>query len=125
MNTNSRIVQTPACEAINLTEKEKDVYSGAGWKLARFLDGSLLEFYDPMQHDIRETAKAAIATHWLQCSHCIGQSRTRYRMKCVPLKDMGNGRVKLLVFGERNWSGREHVKRIRYLPWHRITEMKI
>jgi len=61
------------------------------------------------------------ATHWLHCSHCIGQNRTHYRMKSIPLKNMEDGRVKLLVFGERHWRGRDHIKRIRYVPWNRIT----
>lgn len=60
------------------------------------------------------------ATHDLRCSHCIGNNRFTYHMDCLILKDMGDGRVKLLVFGERYWINRDHTKRIRYLPEWRI-----
>jgi hypothetical protein len=47
MNIESRIKQYPACEAIDLAENEKDLYTGAGWKLARFENGLLAGFFDP------------------------------------------------------------------------------
>jgi predicted amidophosphoribosyltransferase len=63
------------------------------------------------------------ATHYLRCSHCIGPNEKHYVMRSVVLKDMGDGRVKLLVFGERNWAGRDHIKKIRYVPKTRIRRI--
>ncbi|KPB90078.1 Uncharacterized protein AC502_1876 [Pseudomonas syringae pv. maculicola] len=33
---------------------------------------------------------------------------------------MPDGRVKVLVFGERNWKGREHISRIRYVEAYKV-----
>lgn len=60
------------------------------------------------------------ATHKLACSHIIGSNRMNYTMPCLILKDMGDGRVKLLVFGERYWINRDHTKRVRYVSKNRI-----
>ena len=46
MNVIDRIESAPACEVINLTEAEKEIYKRAGWKFARFKEGSLVEFFD-------------------------------------------------------------------------------
>jgi len=54
-------------------------------------------------------------THYLQCRHCIGSDRCRvYYMKCILLDITKSGKIKIAVFGERNWKGREYIKRIRY-----------
>jgi len=65
MNLSERIEQAPACQVINLTEPEREIYSGAGWKLARFEDGRLVELFDPLDQvpagdDASETATAAL-----------------------------------------------------------------
>lgn len=71
MGIESRIEQAPACQVINLTEPEKDLYTGAGWKLARFENGVLASFFDPMevayQADVQAMADEALeaATTWL------------------------------------------------------------
>jgi hypothetical protein len=71
MKIAQRIERAPACEVINLTEAEKDVYSGSGWKLARFEDGNLDGFFDPMETEYREDTQAMVdealenATAWL------------------------------------------------------------
>lgn len=62
----------------------------------------------------------ANAKHLLDCSHCIGKSCTYFSMKCEVLKDMGDGRLKVRVFGELNWKGRDHLHRIRYVPKSRV-----
>lgn len=49
MNVIDRIEQAHSCKVINLSEAEKNIYSGAGWKLARFEDGQLAGFFDPME----------------------------------------------------------------------------
>ncbi len=71
MNVIDRIEQAPACEVINLTEAEKNIYNGAGWKLARFVDGQLAGFFDPMEVEYRVDVQAMTdeavenATAWL------------------------------------------------------------
>ena len=61
------------------------------------------------------------ATHLLSCAHAITLNRMEYKMHCHVLKDMGDGRVKILVFGERNWKNKEHISQIRYVSKGRIT----
>lgn len=71
MNIADRIEQAPACAVILLTEAEKDIYTGSGWKLARFIDGQLAGFFDPGEIAYREDAQAMAdeaienATAWL------------------------------------------------------------
>lgn len=63
------------------------------------------------------------ATHLLMCRHCIGRNCKEYRMDCIPLSESKNGKVKVLVFGERNWSGKDDVKRVRYVESDRVIKM--
>lgn len=63
------------------------------------------------------------ATHNLHCTHCIGRLISYYKMSCILLGTTKSGRAKVLVFGERNWSGREHIKRVRYVDSNRITAL--
>ena len=71
MSIQNRIEQASACEVINLTEVEKDLYTGSGWKLARFFNGELVGFFDPAetryQADMQAMVDEAIedATAWL------------------------------------------------------------
>lgn len=71
MNIADRIEQAPACKVINLTEAEKDIYSGCGWKLARFVDGQLVGLFDPGKTELQEDAETQVekelenATAWL------------------------------------------------------------
>jgi hypothetical protein len=71
MSVLSRIEQAPACEVINLTEAEKNIYTGCGWKLARFENAVLVGFFDPQnvpyQGDEKAMAKEAVdsAIAWL------------------------------------------------------------
>jgi hypothetical protein len=60
------------------------------------------------------------ATHLLECRHCIGKNCKDYYMLCKPLKTMPDGRLKLVVFGERHWKNKEHIKSIRYVAAHRV-----
>ncbi len=46
MKVKERITEAPACEVIDLSESEKDVYSGAGWHLAGFKDGKLSQLHE-------------------------------------------------------------------------------
>lgn len=61
------------------------------------------------------------ATHLLKCRHCIGRSCKEYFMACIPLGKAKNGKLKVLVFGDRNWAGRNDRKRIRYVDEWRVV----
>jgi hypothetical protein len=63
------------------------------------------------------------ATHWLECRHCLGRNVTRYNMKAAVLGETASGKVKVLVFGDRNWKDKDHIKRVRYVPKYRLTKM--
>lgn len=64
------------------------------------------------------------ATHNLSCRHAIGRNGCNYYMKCIIIKKTKAGNLKLVVFGERNWKGKEHVKQVRYVPPERVTPIK-
>ena len=64
------------------------------------------------------------ATHKLSCKHCMNRKQIhRYDMPCLILKDLGHT-VKIVVFGNRYWSGTEEYKRIRYVPKWRVSKEK-
>lgn len=60
------------------------------------------------------------ATHLLSCAHAIGLRRREYSMRCIPLKETSSGRLKIVVFGERNWKHRDHLKQIKYVDKDRV-----
>jgi hypothetical protein len=68
----ARLKQAPACTVIELSDGEKNIYTGAGWKLARFVDGELVALHDPMdtecQRDTQATAERALvaALDWMR-----------------------------------------------------------
>ncbi len=64
-----------------------------------------------------DTTKLTIndATHLLKCRHAIGKSGRTYFMKCIKLSYTKSGKVKILVFGDRYWHGRNDIKKIRYV----------
>ena len=63
------------------------------------------------------------ATHKLSCRHAVNsRSGYDYYMDCIILKEMPNDRLKILVFGERNWKGKDHIKKIRYVDNWRVRE---
>lgn len=62
------------------------------------------------------------ATHWLRCTHSLNSiSKIHYHQPCHVLKDMGDGRKKILVFGDRH-TGQLHKSRIRYVPAGRLIK---
>jgi hypothetical protein len=72
---------------------------------------------------LRLSAGLGDATHNLHCTHCQGRSVSHYKMKCILLGITKSGKAKILVFGERHWPGRDHIKRVRYVDEERITEL--
>ena len=63
-------------------------------------------------------------THLLACRHCIGRSCRDYYMNCIVLGETKNGKMKIIVFGERNWRGKEHIKRIKYVDKWKLYPKK-
>lgn len=63
------------------------------------------------------------ATHLLRCVHAIGDSRKHYQMRCHVLKAMPDGRLKLMVFGDRYWRNTGHLSRVRYVHPSRVTKI--
>ena len=62
------------------------------------------------------------ATHSLLCSHQIGEHRKDYTMPCIVLGETKNGMVKCVVFGDRDWAGKDDVKKIRYVTPGKIVK---
>lgn len=60
-------------------------------------------------------------THNLLCRHAVGSHGYDYYMSCIILKKMSNNRLKVLVFGDRNWKGHDDKKRIRYVESSRVS----
>lgn len=56
----------------------------------------------------------------LFCRHCIGHGRKRYAMYCNVLKTMPDGRLKIRVFGERDWGYCLDKSYIRYVDARRV-----
>lgn len=55
------------------------------------------------------------ATHLLKCRHQIGRNGFNYTMPCLILDTTESGNIKVVVFGERYWKYKYHIKKIRYL----------
>jgi hypothetical protein len=61
------------------------------------------------------------ATHLLICKHNIGRNGYQYEMPCHVLSGrLPSGKVKVRVWGSRNWIGYDHVSRVRYVWPHKI-----
>lgn len=63
------------------------------------------------------------ATHRLRCAHQHGPSRHTYTMPCRLLGRTKSRMCKVVVFGVRDWKGKDHVKRIRYVPSWKLEEI--
>lgn len=71
-----------------------------------------------------EQYTTADATHWLLCRHCVGAKSCReYEMKCVLLGETKTGKQKVLVFGERDWKDKDHIKKIRYVNHSQLLKI--
>ena len=53
------------------------------------------------------SAVVSDAKHLLRCKHCIGTRCMEYFMPCIHLGKTKSGKVKVLVFGDRNWARRK------------------
>lgn len=61
-------------------------------------------------------------TEYLKCAHVIGRNRAEYLMRCDVLKEMPDGRLKVRVYGDRNWANTDHLSRVRYVDRHRVIK---
>jgi len=73
MSIKNRIQECPTCRSIPLKETERKLYQGTGWMLARFIDDTLIEIFNPLENaacytSIDEVHKAAVsaAREWLE-----------------------------------------------------------
>ena len=64
--------------------------------------------------------KVENATHLLICRHCIGTHCRDYRMSAILLGTTKSKLLKIVVFGERNWKDKDHIKRIKYVKPHKL-----
>lgn len=73
-----RIEQAPSCSVINLSDQEKELYSGAGWKLARFENGVLAGLFDPEnvpgQEDVQAMIDEALDATVAWLGNCGGEA---------------------------------------------------
>ncbi len=65
------------------------------------------------------------ATHKLKCRHQNGRNGYNYTMLCIVLGKMKSRKLKIIVFGERNWAHKQHVKKIRYVPPWKVIKLPI
>lgn len=75
---------------------------------------------------LRETAVSGCfskeqATHRLHCIHALGKNRKSYYMDCLILKRMKDGRLKVLVFGDRYWKRNTDKQTIRYVEPFKVS----
>jgi hypothetical protein len=42
-------------------------------------------------------------------------------MDCIPKGVTKSGKMKILVFGERNWKNKDHIKNIKYVDPTRVS----
>lgn len=77
MDVAERIEPAPAGQVIHLSAAEKTLCGESGWKLARFENAQLVEFYDPRDVEWQDDAQAMAdeafdaATAWL--AHASGE----------------------------------------------------
>jgi hypothetical protein len=65
------INESRKCDVIELSESEKDLWLGAGRKLARFENGALVELYVPdSMADLTDWLSKAVGETWLVMCSC-------------------------------------------------------
>lgn len=105
-----------------ITQKQKKATSVNYKKI----DWNSLEndWFEWLEECLFEKAEFTIkdATHFLTCRHCIGRKCKEYKMECIPLAVGKNGKIKVLVFGERNWKEKEHIKKVRWVDKDRVIK---
>ena len=60
------------------------------------------------------------STHKLSCKQGLCRGRIDYWMDCIVLKEMPNGRLKILVSGDRYWKYHDDKKQVRYVNKFRV-----
>lgn len=84
----------------------------------------------PNKYKERNQVTVKDATNYLICTHAFGKNRKNYLMLCKFLKDMPDGRKKVLVIGDRYWNTDEALANgatvsgsVRYVKSERVIEM--
>lgn len=57
MNVQDRIKTAKICDVIDLTHEEKHLYTGAGHRIARFENGTLVELWNPGKLPYRDNVQ--------------------------------------------------------------------
>ena len=68
--------------------------------------------------------EAKDATHLLKCNHHSYGVDNRYYMKCYKVNETESGKVRIVVFGDRNIKNTEYIKRIRYVDPDRLIKIE-
>ena len=62
-------------------------------------------------------------THLLKCSHKTGANGViNYFMKCIVLGELKSGNKKIVVFGDRNYKGRDNLRQVKYVKSERLVK---
>jgi len=61
------------------------------------------------------------ATHLVSCKLGLGNGQIKYTQPCLVLKEMPDGRLKILAFGDRHHKGTEHVKHVRMVAAEKVV----
>jgi len=61
-------------------------------------------------------------THTLRCRHACRFGGYDYNMDCIILEQIPNNKLRILVFGDRNWKKDKDKKRIRCVDANRVTQ---
>ncbi len=65
------------------------------------------------------------ATHIVHCRHCVTATQCEdYTMLCIVLDRRDGKHVRVLVFGDRYWKNKKHIRRIRYIQNWKLTKIK-
>lgn len=73
MNIQNRIEQAAACKFIDLTESEKDIYCGCGWKLARFVNSTLVELFELADVESRDDQQSEVSDSLTRAIEWLGR----------------------------------------------------
>jgi hypothetical protein len=73
------------------------------------------------EEEIARRVTISSANHLLKCSMVIPGKTVTHYMKCYLMKDMPDGRKKVVVFGTMYDGEQGQKKRVRYVPADRVT----
>lgn len=128
-NTIQELIKDSDIESLSFLKSGK-ISVKWNWNSKRMHYKTLQQVLEEIEADklgkkiIMKTENISNSTHLLKCKHCIGDKCNYYFMKCILKGYTKSGKARILVFGERNWKNKEHIKKIRYVEISRIEEIK-